>query len=65
MDPAAHGDAHDNVRYSSFKQWMRDQCQRRMYNHHIKHKLQYSDEKCSSVESSVFFKSTGIPLSNF
>jgi hypothetical protein len=37
MDPAAHADANDSVRYLSSKECMKDQ--RRMYNYHVKYRL--------------------------
>jgi hypothetical protein len=43
---------------------MREKCQRRMYNHHVEHRLPFSDEKCSGTEYSAFFKSTDIPFSS-
>jgi hypothetical protein len=64
MDPAAHRNADDSVRYPSIKTVDEGPMQRRMYNYHVKRRLPYSDEKCSGIESSTFFKSTDTSFSS-
>jgi hypothetical protein len=62
MDPAAHGHADDSGRYPSLK--TADERPLQEEGVQVKHRLPYSYQKCSSVESCAFFKSTDNPLSS-